>query len=804
MCFGGKGQQTQTNTPNPQMMQEYLSVMNQANQVASKPLQLYQGPMVAGFTPQQMSAFNEINNAQGIANPFLNTADAYYANANRPIAQEAEGNIAGFESPYTQAVTNATQREFANQNAQQSAALTGNAIASGAYGGDRSGIAQAALAGQEQQAQAPVIAGLEQSGYQSAAQEALQSAETQGQLATQAGFGTGYLGNIAENTALQGASAQLQAGGLQQQLAQEELNVPYQQFQESQQYPFQTTQWLGSLAEGLGGLTGGSSTLTGKGTSGASELAGLGEAGLGAAGNAGSFAALLGKGTGGRIPAWDGGRAERDFGGGLMPHMHRPHFGVMRMHGTHMPHPRMRPSMHMSPTMHHAGFGHPFGGGMGLPGMGVPHAGINAPMGGVPNAGASPVPGFAPGGGVTLARGPSGVSYPVLPMPSNSGPVNITPTSFYSPPNPSTWKTAAAPGTGFNDLPFLTYHGGNPDGMGGVQIPGFQGSPFQPRAPYADGGEDDTGRSFTPNPDGMLAGFSGMGSISGFGGMGPVTGPQYAAMVAPMEANAESAAMAQERPGGLPPIPGMSSPVPAVQMSASGHDGLPRLPFRQADGSIVIPPDASFGSPQDAGTSGTGIGELADEPAYSGAGAGPAQPQSGFGNPNSPWTALMDAGFATMAGNSPSAGVNFGRGALEGMQMWQQARAAQLKAQQEQQAMSLAGRKQDTSEARESETENKDKATEAWHDKQSDALMRRLDLESKRMDDSEKNADRRFGIEEQNANKPNYSIVGTDAQGNLVGMDTHTGKQINLGKLGPKPNAQHPAQQPMPWQQNWH
>ena len=139
----------------------------------------------------------------------------------------------------------------------------------------------------------------------------------------------GNLGNEAQSTALTGASAQLQAGSLEQQLAQEQLNVPYQNFTQAQAYPFQTTGWLANIAEGIGGASGGSSsgTSTTPGPSTASQVAGLGLTGLSAYG-ALSSAGLLG-GTAAAatdltpyvaaaaLAAARGGRISRDSGGGV-------------------------------------------------------------------------------------------------------------------------------------------------------------------------------------------------------------------------------------------------------------------------------------------------------------------------------------------------------------------------------------------------------------------------------------------------------------------------------------------------------
>lgn len=891
--------------------------MNQANQVASRPLQLYQGPMVAGFTPQQMSAFNEINNAQGEANPYLNTASQYYANANTPLATEAQQDM----SPYTSSVVNATQQEFNNQNQQQSAALTGNAIASGAYGGDRSGVAQAALAGQQQTAQAPVIAGLENQGYQTG----LQAAEAQNQMANQAGFGMGYLGNEAENTALQGASAQLQAGGLQQQLAQEELNIPYQQFEESQQYPFQTTQWLGNLAEGLGSLSGGTSMYTPAQPSLFSELGGLGMMGLSSMG---------GKGTGGRIPAWTGGRMgrdyggpllplvmsgavdptaglapipvhqstipnspfpssgqgqqqsnplqmgsqigsqiaktfgqngsgnnyaamgnqawgdiantqipdvslsasdlsgleagipelaammargggvpgfareHRDFGGSMMPHLHRPHFGVMRMRGMRMPHPHLHPSMHMAPAMH-GGFGHSMG--MHLPGMGVPTSGINGPMGGVPNAGMSPVPGFGSGGGVSLAKGPSGVAYPVLPTPGNSGPVNVNPTFNYSPPNPSTWQSATAPGTGFQQLPNLNFNPLKLPNYSSFNGPGWAGLGLDAamaaatfakrggRIGHADGGDsagDDNYSVGNLSGSGLLSGFSGMGSVTGFGGMGPlgpVTGPQYAAMLAPYQAEGESEAGAHAIPNGLAARPASAdtSPVPKGIPLPIAKPDLPHFDWQQPQ------PQAGFSTDAPMAGSASGDSEIGPD----GSQQAP-QGQGGFfdrmaSNP------MWQAGLATLAQSGPFGLQNVAQGMMQGQQVIASQRAAAQKAQLEQaqtQYQQEHGQAEETrAEAAEKSADDRAKQLDAMIDRwqTQDTERAKTDSEHERHDRAEE------GLHSAEIGKPNYTPIGTNANGEMIAIDSHSGKQINLGKLGPKPSATQPTPQPLPWQQTW-
>jgi hypothetical protein len=308
----GTNTTTSTSQPPQQFLNAYSNLLGLGTTVASQPLQQYSGPLVAGFTPMQNQAFGTIQNAQGIADPYINAAAQYTSSGATPITPTAfsADQVNQYESPYTQQVVNATQAQFNNQNQQQQQQLIGNAISQGAFGGDRTAVAQAVLAGQQQLNQAPTIANLENQGYSQALgefntqqQTGVGAQEATGWLGENAGFGMGNLGNEALNSTLTGANAQLQAGALGQQLSQEQLNVPYEQFLQQQAYPFQTTSWLGNMVEGLGGSSGGTSSTTTPGPSTLGQIGGLGLTGLSAIGGSGGFGSngwltgLLGSGS---------------------------------------------------------------------------------------------------------------------------------------------------------------------------------------------------------------------------------------------------------------------------------------------------------------------------------------------------------------------------------------------------------------------------------------------------------------------------------------------------------------------------
>ena len=310
----GKGSNTSTSNtttaPNPQAMQAYSDLMAKAQGIAATPYTPYGGEIVAPFNAQQNTGVAGINDYANFAQPYIQQAAGLATNAASPITA---AQIQQYESPYTQQVVDATQKQFNSQNATQMQGVKGNAIAQGALGGNREAIAEAETANQQQLAQAPVIAGLRNQGYQTG----LNTALTQQQAQAAGAYSLGNLGVSGQNAGLTGATAQLGAGTAQQQTQQAKDAAAYQQFLTQQAYPFQTAQWLAGIDTGVGSQMGGTSSgsQTGPAPSMLGQFLGAGTSaagilgGTGAFGSAGWLTALMS--TGGAV-----GRAQ---GGGVAP-----------------------------------------------------------------------------------------------------------------------------------------------------------------------------------------------------------------------------------------------------------------------------------------------------------------------------------------------------------------------------------------------------------------------------------------------------------------------------------------------------
>lgn len=258
--MGSKGSvQTTSNTtsaPDATAAAAYRDVLQRAQTAANTPYQAYGGQQVADLNSTQQSAFNTINGAQGAYQPFLNSASGYATAGASPITS---ADLARYQNPYQQQVIDATMANINENNGQQRTALTGNAISQGAFGGDRAGIAQAELARQQNLTSNATFAGLNSQNYT----QALGAAQADRSAAQTGASQFSGLAGQSMSLPLQGAQAQLAAGNQQQAQSQSQLNVPYQQWQQQQAYPYAQTQWLAGINTGVGSQLGGTSNNVG-------------------------------------------------------------------------------------------------------------------------------------------------------------------------------------------------------------------------------------------------------------------------------------------------------------------------------------------------------------------------------------------------------------------------------------------------------------------------------------------------------------------------------------------------------------
>lgn len=293
MCGSGGTTTTQSQyQPPAQVLKNYGQLTAAGQNLISQPQQQYGGSLVEGFNPDQTQAFQTVKNAQGIAQPYINSAAQEIGASTAPVwnGPVTSSGIANYESPYTQDVTGSMEKLYNQENKQADENVAGNATTHGAYGGDREAIAEGITQGQMTLGENQNLAQVEQQGYNTALGEANTEQQTQlgadeanRYLESQAGYGLGNLGNEAQGSALTGASAELQTGADQQQLGQEQLNIPYEEFQAQQAYPYQQLQFLEGLDNSAAAGSGGTTTSASPSPSPLSQVVGGGLAGYGLA-----------------------------------------------------------------------------------------------------------------------------------------------------------------------------------------------------------------------------------------------------------------------------------------------------------------------------------------------------------------------------------------------------------------------------------------------------------------------------------------------------------------------------------------
>jgi hypothetical protein len=309
-------QQSTGNTSIPSYAQPYVENMmgktEALTDINQNPYQNYGGQRVAGFTPMQTQAMTNVSNMQ-IA-PQLGQATGYAGQAGQGSLQTA-GQMSGvgqayqnmatdpaemqkYMNPYIQQALNPQLQLLNQQQALQGQGIAAKAAGQGAFGGNRATLAQGlnaqnyALAGQQAIGQ----------GYNDAFRQAQQAQQFGANLGLQglqgalAGYGQanqaantlGQLGQSQYGQQMGINQAQMQSGAMQQALQQQGLDVNYQDFLKERNYPYQQLAFQSDMLRGLP-LSQSASTIYSAPPSMASQIGGLGTAGLGIYGMSGGF-----------------------------------------------------------------------------------------------------------------------------------------------------------------------------------------------------------------------------------------------------------------------------------------------------------------------------------------------------------------------------------------------------------------------------------------------------------------------------------------------------------------------------------
>lgn len=261
MSTGGQTATTsQQNTLDPFIREALMRNVQAATQVSQLPYQPYSGPRVADFRPVEQQAFDIAQQAA------TNQVGAQQLAQATEAAQRAatfspemfQQNVQGFMNPYQQNVIDATMNRLAQARAERDAATKAQLAASRAFGNERRGVYEAQLAGEQDRTTAETLANLYSQGYGQAAN--LASALPSQQLAGAAAL-AGY-GNQALQQQQAYANMLAGVGGQQRGMAQQNLDIAYQDFLAQRGYPIEQLRIFQSGLTGLPAVTSSTQTQT--------------------------------------------------------------------------------------------------------------------------------------------------------------------------------------------------------------------------------------------------------------------------------------------------------------------------------------------------------------------------------------------------------------------------------------------------------------------------------------------------------------------------------------------------------------
>lgn len=175
---------------------------------------------VSPFTQAQQQAMQNIQNSVGYQMPAIQQAQATAGNLAQGVGAQ---QIQNFMSPYQQSAIQGTLNTMEQQRQQQDANINSQANAAGAWGGDRSAVANNLNDQSWNLSEGNVIGNMENSGYQNAVQSALgnQAAQLAGNQQFSNVIGQNINANTAQNQNL------LTIGNQQQAQNQNVANLPF-------------------------------------------------------------------------------------------------------------------------------------------------------------------------------------------------------------------------------------------------------------------------------------------------------------------------------------------------------------------------------------------------------------------------------------------------------------------------------------------------------------------------------------------------------------------------------------------------
>jgi hypothetical protein len=242
-------------------------------QIASKPYQQYTGARVAGFSPLQQTALQQLPGQFGASQGLIDNATQALQQGGGALTQWGAGPMAQYMSPYTSGAVNEVAR-LGNRNFTENImpSISGAFTGAGQFGSTRNADILGRAARDTQADISGKQANMLESGYKTAADI---FGSDQNRIAGQGTNLASAYGNLAQTQQglnLNALSAIMQGGNIQQNQQQKGLDLGFQDWQEQQGYDLTQLNNLKTAISGLQLPAGSSSIQSGAGAPGASPL----------------------------------------------------------------------------------------------------------------------------------------------------------------------------------------------------------------------------------------------------------------------------------------------------------------------------------------------------------------------------------------------------------------------------------------------------------------------------------------------------------------------------------------------------
>lgn len=194
--------------------------------------QTYEGPRIAGFTPEEQAAMTGIAGLVGQGRQYFDPATQYAKGLGEQFTADTAQQ---YMSPYQQAVVDVEKRKAREDFEQTMQGIGQKAVGAGAFGGSR----QAVVEGEAISDLGQRLGDIQSIGQQQAFADARKAFEAQKAREKTAGSALASLGQQAPQQALKELTALSGVGEAGRGMEQSKMDLAYQDFLQRQQFPEQ-------------------------------------------------------------------------------------------------------------------------------------------------------------------------------------------------------------------------------------------------------------------------------------------------------------------------------------------------------------------------------------------------------------------------------------------------------------------------------------------------------------------------------------------------------------------------------------